>query len=58
MIMKNSASNPTPHTIRSTSGPDPNIAHGTLRVHVQHLYEKLDVHPKQEAVGFVNEWRG
>lgn len=34
------------------------IAHGTLRVHVQHLYEKLDVHSKQEAVDFVNEWRG
>lgn len=32
------------------------IAHGTLRAHVQHLYEKLGVHSKQEAIDFVNQW--
>ena len=32
------------------------IAHGTLRAHVQHLYEKLDVHSKQEVLDFVNNW--
>lgn len=32
------------------------IAHGTLRVHVQHLYAKLDVHSKEEASAFVNAW--
>lgn len=32
------------------------IAHGTLRAHVQHLYEKLGVHSKQEAVDFVTHW--
>lgn len=32
------------------------IAHGTLRAHVQHLYEKLGVHSRQEAIDFVNHW--
>lgn len=33
------------------------IAHGTLRAHVQHLYEKLGVHSRQEAIDFVNHWK-
>lgn len=33
------------------------IAHGTLRVHVQHLYAKLDVHSKEDVQTFVNDWR-
>ncbi|MDE8701359.1 LuxR C-terminal-related transcriptional regulator [Adlercreutzia equolifaciens] len=33
------------------------IAHGTMRVHVQHIYKKLDVHSKEEAQQFVEDWR-
>lgn len=32
------------------------IAHGTLRVHVQHLYAKLDVHSREDVGAFVNAW--
>ncbi|MDR1422338.1 MAG: LuxR C-terminal-related transcriptional regulator [Coriobacteriales bacterium] len=34
------------------------IAHGTLRVHVQHLYAKLDVHSKEEICVFINTFPG
>ncbi|MEE8717059.1 MAG: helix-turn-helix transcriptional regulator [Coriobacteriales bacterium] len=33
------------------------IAHGTLRVHVQHVYAKLGVHSYEEARAFVDDWR-
>lgn len=33
------------------------IAHGTLRVHVQHVYAKLDVHSGDEVRAFVAGWR-
>lgn len=33
------------------------IAHGTLRVHVQHVYAKLGVHSYEEARAFVDAWR-
>lgn len=32
------------------------IAHGTLRVHVQHVYAKLSVHGVEEACGVVHGW--
>lgn len=33
------------------------IAHGTMRVHVQHIYAKLGVHSCDEACAVVREWR-
>lgn len=32
------------------------IAHGTLRVHVQHLYAKLDAHSSEEVCRFFDAW--
>lgn len=33
------------------------IAHGTMRVHVQHIYNKLDAHSSEEARAVVASWR-
>ena len=33
------------------------IAHGTLRVHVRHIYAKLGVHAREEAREVVETWR-